>query len=408
MNGIIYNLKNPPPLARRPGALHFRRWLISLLLLLLAGGALVFFTTKRGITALPWQLVMAAIFCGWVALFSIALLMCLIGHIRANGQDRAREVWILQQTTRSRRALQILNAQFITCHPGNLVHVTPLEALMKNQSVIAAQQDRQGNDAIRHTQLASSPTDPVLEIISNALAELLAPVSNTLAELPPATPLKILVACTSSATEDEVKAVITKILTVSGVSNPITFITGQGFAFLEKWLESNIRDKSLLLVIALQVNPPVAENSAEVVTTLLLANRLTQTTISPEVLLHRPDFTTAEELASSMKQAADNVPLQDNIIEHLWLSNLTSEQYQYVMLNFNKYPTAAVKAENIITPDTTIGHGGVASVWLSLAAAAAAAKQLQAPQMVISGDQTKDQMWSALLMPTRLLPENRQ
>ncbi|WP_368545048.1 hypothetical protein [Enterobacter soli] len=400
-----YDLKNLPPLANRPKNINLIKWFFSLIVFFLVGSICLKVLFGSHVETVSWVWIILTIFLMWLAIFIVYVLMWLILHIRANGMDKAREDWILNQTRKSRRALQILYSGFITCHISDQSSFSPLQSLMKNKDGIISQIDRRGNSGIRHSQLPYSNTEPVLTLIKKCLNELLIPITQILKNLPSDTPVKILTELSTSVEHSDVKGTIRELMSNHCSDYSMEFISGSGMELIEDWLENNIHDHAVLLVLAMQVDPGKPDGTAEAMSAILFGNRLTQRTISPKAFLHRPDLSTSDALECSMQQAAYNVPLQDNVVKSIWLSNLTAEQYQTVIKNVGKYPTEAVEPENIIYPDTTIGHAGAASQWLICSAAACAAEQMEIPQMLIIGDGTKNLMWSGLIMPAVALQE---
>ena len=64
-----------------------------------------------------------------------------------------------------------------------------------------------------------------------------------------------------------------------------------------------------------RLEPKNPERTAESATALLLANRLTQTALTPLALLHRPErITDTEMMASGIAQALDWMPVQPDAI----------------------------------------------------------------------------------------------
>ncbi|MCZ5975376.1 hypothetical protein O5172_24300, partial [Escherichia coli] len=77
-----------------------------------------------------------------------------------------------------------------------------------------------------------------------------------------------------------------------------------GLAAFDDWLDNFIQEKAVLLVISVRLEPKTPERTAESSTALLLANRLTQTALTPLALLHRPErITDTEMMASGIAQA---------------------------------------------------------------------------------------------------------
>lgn len=165
------------------------------------------------------------------------------------------------------------------------------------------------------------------------------------------------------------------------------------------WLDHRIKDDAMLLIVGLQIDPAVSNNTAETAVALLLGNRLTQEALEPLALLHRPDAAPTGELRQGMNMAAYNVPLKENIVKNLWLAGLTGNQRAEVIACQNAHPAQSVEDEAVISLDTSMGHAGAAAPWLVIAAATEIARQTQLPQMIICGDTTQNVLWSTLITP---------
>ncbi|STT03112.1 putative structural protein [Klebsiella pneumoniae] len=50
---------------------------------------------------------------------------------------------------------------------------------------------------------------------------------------------------------------------------------------IDRWLNERIKDKVMLLIVGLQIDPVVTNNTAEAAVALLLGNRLTQEALDP-------------------------------------------------------------------------------------------------------------------------------
>lgn len=96
-----------------------------------------------------------------------------------------------------------------------------------------------------------------------------------------------------------------------------------GLAAVDDWLDNFIQEKAVLLVISVRLEPKNPERTAESATALLLANRLTQTALTPLALLHRPErITDTEMMASGIAQALDWMPVQPDAISGIWTAEL--------------------------------------------------------------------------------------
>ena len=165
---------------------------------------------------------------------------------------------------------------------------------------------------------------------------------------------------------------------------------------MDDWLDNFIQEKAVLLVISVYLEPKTPERTAESSTALLLANRLTQTALTPLALLHRPErITDTEMMASGIAQALDWMPVQPDAISGIWTAELDREQ-RAALLSLNQpFAQEALMYEL----DTFLGRSGPAAPWLSVAAATLAAIQSQHPQLTLSGVQGGHYSWATVVSP---------
>ncbi|WP_370090834.1 hypothetical protein [Buttiauxella sp. 3AFRM03] len=392
----MHSLKKTPPLYSRPAPLKLGRWFYSLIIIIslsviimrMFGGYIKshdFWLIALGIPVSCWFIVGTAYVVIWM-----------LKDIKASGYNRQREKWILSETRKSRRALQVLSTSLISGH--NLKDKNDiLNSLIKNKGIISSQQDRVGNEGVRLSRIPDS-NDSLTEVILNIFQKLIEKLP--LDYIPDNTHLVIALDTSSIISQQNINELWLQSWGEFGSLHSFNLIESKGLGILDHWLNTRIKENSLLLVVALQVAPINADNSAEAAVALLLGNRLTQESISPQALLHRPDPSPVEELESGMLMAAYNVPIKDGIVKHLWLSGLNDQQHAAVVIHQKKPPAQAVEGEAVINLDSSMGHAGAAAPWLAIAAAAEHAQQTLSPQMIICGDTSQDVLWCTLVTPT--------
>lgn len=340
----------------------------------------------------------------WSAVASVRLLVWMLLNIRANGFDSERERWILDETRRTRRALEILSATFICGYPQQS-QAAVVEAMLSQRGIITSRSDEEGgNDGVRMTCIDREPHQSITSVIQQLFSQLIESLPVQL--FSQNTPLVILFDVSSSVPVSEICQIWQETCREAGVNQPVEFAEGSGPGFIDNWLDRRIMDKALLLVIGLQIAPRNRNNSAEAAVALLLGNRRTQTSLPVLALLHRPDPARGDDYETSLKIAAYNVPVQGNVIQHLWLAGMTPKQYTDVVIHQTKHPLQAVTDETVMMLDSMMGSGGAAAPWLAIAAATQAARQTQSPQMVISGDIAQDVLWSTIIAPAASRQEN--
>lgn len=395
----MYSLKNLPECYIRPVSPKPSRWLIALAIMLAVSFIFMRLFGRYIDNQYFWIITLGIPFALWIVAIGGRLTIWMLKDIKANGFDKRREAWILSETRRARRALNILNVSFITGNPTER-QADVATALFSNVSVINAQPDWQGTEGLRMSRIAVSPNDDPSSLITRLFEQLIENLSLRLASCSDKTPLAVVFDISSTVPRSDLLQIWKEAWTDSDMTFPVEYIDGSGPGIVDNWLNVHFRDNAMLLVVALQVAPFNADNSAEAAVALLLGNRLTQESIFPLALLHRPDPSPAEELESGMRMAAYNVPVKDGIVKHLWLSGLNDQQHAKVVIHQKKLPAQAVESEAVINLDSTLGHAGAAAPWLAIAAAAEIAQQTQSSQMIICGDTTQDVLWSTLVTPT--------
>lgn len=393
---MSYSLKHLPECYPRPKPLKFFRWLIALVVMLSFSFILMRIFERYIENLYFWMFALGAPIVLWSVLFASCLLLWALQDSKANAFDKQREQWILRETRKARRALQVLNATFITGHSSVAQKETAI-AMQNNDSIIVSQVDRDGNESSRMSQISSSPQDSLKFVITNIFSQLIAGIP--FAQIPDKVPLVVFFDVTTSLPLESIRHYWDEAWQKNNITLPVEYGEGSGLSLIDRWLNIRIKDKAMLLIVGLQFNPAVSDNTAEAGVALLLGNRLTQEALEPLALLHRPDASPPGELSEGMNMAAWNVPLEENILKNLWLAGMTSEQRAEVIACQNSHPAQSIENESVISLDMSMGHAGAAAPWLAIAAATEIARQTQSPQMIICGDTTQNVLWSTLITP---------
>ncbi|HAG9995241.1 TPA: hypothetical protein GE368_24950 [Escherichia coli] len=346
------------------------KWLTALLLMLSVGVALTslfasdelakngpyFWGLACGVPAFIWSLVA-----------SVRWLFFITQYIRTDAWNKRREEVILQETRRGRRALQILSFSVQTALNGDSVAET-ITAFLARQQVLNTYADLRGEDTVRRSVIPVLTNKPVTGRLSEVFSRLFSDIRLQLTRLPDDFHINVLL---------EIDAPL------SG-------------AAVDDWLDNHIQEKAVLLVISVRLEPKNPERTAESATALLLANRLTQTALTPLALLHRPEcITDTEMMASGIAQALDWMPVQPDAISGMWTAELDREQ-RAALLSLNQpFAQEALMYEL----DAFLGRSGPAAPWLSVAVATLAAIQSQHPQLTLSGVQGGHYSWATVVSP---------
>ncbi|MDZ0181877.1 hypothetical protein [Klebsiella quasipneumoniae] len=391
-----YTLKNLPRRYPRTKPLNFSRWLIALVVMFWVSIILLYIWGNYLESLYFWKLALGFPVALWSVLLSSRLLLGSLQDSKANAFDKQREQWILRETRKARRALQVLNATFITGHPSVAQKDTAI-AMQNNESIIVSQVDRDGNESSRMSQITSSPQDSLKFVITNIFSQLIAEIPFT--QIPDKYPLVVFFDVTTSLPLKSIRQYWDAAWQSNNINIPVEYGEGNGLSIIEHWLNVRTKDKAMLLIIGLQFNPVISDNTAEAGVALLLGNRLTQDVFEPQALLHRPDAARSGELSEGMGMAAWNVPLKENMVKNLWLAGMAGEQRAEAIGCQNAHPAQCVKDEDVISLDISMGNAGAAAPWLAIAAATEIARQTQSPQMIICGDTTQNVLWSTLITP---------
>lgn len=393
---MSYSLKKLPECYPRPVPPKITRWIVILVMMLVISVIFMRVFERYVDSKYFWLFAIGTPVALWSISFGFRMLVWSLQDSKANGFDRQREQWILRETRRARRALQILNTTFITAHKNDAQELVAVE-MQNNLSIITSQVDWKGNESQRVSRFAVDPEETTTFLIARLFSELLADLP--VGQFPEKASLVVTLDISSSLPFVAVREIWDEVWQESGISCDVEYVASSGLGGVTHWLDHRIKDEAMLLIVGLQVDPAVSDNTAETGVALLLGNRLTQETLDPVALLHRPDPSPAGELSEGMRIAAYNVPIKENIVKNLWLAGITGEQRTEVIGCQNAHPVQSVDDEAVISLDTSMGHAGAAASWLAIAAATEIARQTQSPQMIICGDTTQNVLWSTLITP---------
>jgi hypothetical protein len=400
--------KVPPP-ALYPQPPRFLLWLSLLLLfcLLGTGGTLLF-----GDETLPeqpadlWHLALGFPILGWCVLGFGRMLLYVGEHGAAEGWDEAREEDLTRKIRQGRRSQQVLGVSLQTAlqEPGDEPSIQ-LEALLSGANALKSQASRMDGAILRHSCLScdadENPEAQLLRIWAQTLADL----APTLAQLPADEPLALLLDVDTGLPQNQWRRAWRQAWRESSIRQPVTPVDGSGLAALDLWLDQRIRDRALLLVVAVQFAPQQPEGTAEAAVGLLFGNRLTQTTLAPIAYLHRPEqerTPSSDDLLYATRQALDWVPLESTSIERVWRVGIDAQRAVDVASVLSKVPMPVNKT-GLCDLDAMLGHPGSASPWLAIATGTQAIARGAGPQFIFSGGAAAAGLWGTVLMPVSAL-----
>lgn len=393
---MSYSLKHLPECYPRPVPPKTSSWFVTLAGMLAISVILMRIFGRYIDTRHFWLIAIGAPVVGWIVSFGFRIWIWSLQDSKANSFDRRREQWILSETLKVRRALQILNTTFITAHLEYKQGSVAIE-MLNNHSIIISQSDWKGEKGKRMSRITTEPGETPELVVSRLLSGLIADLP--VGQFPENTSLAVILDISSSLSFPAVQEIWQEAWQESGITCAVEYVGSNGTGVISQWLDHRIKDEAMLLIVGLQIDPIDSNNTAEAAVALLLGNRLTQEALEPLALLHRPDASSPGELSEGMNMAAYNVPLKGNIVKNLWLAGLTGGQHAEVIACQNAHPAQSVADDSVISLDRSMGHAGAAAPWLAIAAATEIARQTQSPQMIICGDNTKNVLWSTLITP---------
>ncbi|QFH50777.1 hypothetical protein [Leclercia adecarboxylata] len=393
---MSYSLKHLPECYPRPVPPKTSRWFVTLAGMLVISVILMRIFGRYIDARHFWLIAIGAPVVGWIVSFGFRIWIWSLQDSKANSFDRRREQWILSETLKARRALQILNTTFITAHLEYKQGSVAIE-MLNNHSIIISQSDWKGEKGKRMSRITTEPGETPELVVSRLLSGLIADLP--VGQFPENTSLAVILDISSSLSFPAVQEIWQEAWQESGVTCAVEYVGSNGTGVISQWLDHRIKDEAMLLIVGLQIDPIDSNNTAEAAVALLLGNRLTQEALEPLGLLHRPDASSPGELSEGMNMAAYNVPLKGKIVKNLWLAGLTGGQHAEVIACQNAHPAQSVADDSVISLDRSMGHAGAAAPWLAIAAATEIARQTQSPQMIICGDNTKNVLWSTLITP---------
>jgi hypothetical protein len=390
-----------PEPALRPKPPVRSRWLKGLAGILVTGALWAWFSGLPVKSVELWLVSVGIPVLLWLAVAWCREMVYLLGQIQTNAWDKHREDAILQAVRRGRRTLQILYGTYITAlsSPEERFRFPSAEAFFQHESALRAQTSWQGGGNTRHSRIIPTDISPDV-FLSQIFADLLPALAVSLGQYPDEQSVTVLFEADTSVSSQRVRDLWRDVWQKNGIRQQLEYIEGHGLTAIDRWLDNRIRENTLLLVVALQIAPENPDGSAEAVTALLLGNRLTQNTLTPFALLHRPEQSVPDTLAENITQAMDWGPVQPEDVHHLWRAGLSVSGQKAIAALNGLSPLQGVDMNTAqYDIDTALGQAGCAAPWLAIAVATQAAVKMQENQLIISGEQNGTVMWSTVITP---------
>jgi len=398
-------LDSVPALAMRPARPRIWLWLVLLLLSLLPGMGATLLFSDEPLRQQPADFLSFAFglpFLAWCVLGFGRVLLHIGEQSAADGWDEAREEDMGRRIQRGRRSQQVLGVNLYTSLQAPTdEHTTELEALPSGIEV-KAQTPSMGGAAVGHSRLFEDSGEDPEAVLLTVLRQGLADLVPILKQLSDDKPLALLLEVDCKLPEEQWRFAWQRIWRESGIRQSKVAVEGSGLAAVDQWLDQRIGDQALLLVMAVHVAPEQPEGTAIAAVSLLLGNRLTQNTLAPIAYLHRPEQErepTYTDLFYATRQALDWVPLQAQAVEQVWQVGIDAQRHAAINTVLAEIPLLIKSSEGVCNLDALLGHPGVASPWLAIAAATQTIQGGAGPQFIFSGGDVDTGLWSTVLMP---------
>ncbi|HWT69275.1 MAG TPA: hypothetical protein VN214_09210 [Pseudomonas sp.] len=399
-----------PAPAIRPARPRMLLWLSLLALLLALGIGSTFVFATPALREQPmsfWGLAMGLPVSGWVILGFGRIALYIGQQSAADGWDEAREDDLIGRIRQGRCSQQVLGVSLYTAlhNPGDKP-ATQVDALLSGMETLKTQPDPVGEVPLRHTRLQAGAQEEPEDVLLRVLTQVLTDLGQTLAQVPEGTPLALLLEVDSSLPDGLCSRVWQRAWRDSGIRQSTVSVESCGLAAVDHWLDHRIHDQAMMLVLAVQLAPQEAEDTAEVAVGLLLGNRPTQTTLAPIAYLHRPEQErqpTGADLLYAARQALDWVPLQGPSIEQVWRVCMGAQRTAAMKSALLEIPIPVESPREVCNLDKLLGNPGKAAPWLAIAAATQTIERGAGPQFIFSGSKDAAALWCTVLMPVSLL-----
>lgn len=394
-----------PPHALRPLRPRLLLWLGMLLLFCLLGVVATLLFGDESLLLRPpdfWLLALGIPILCWCVLAFGRVVLHMGRQSAADGWDEAREEDLFHKIRQGRRSQQVLGVSLQTALQESADKpAMQLDALLNGTKALKAQASRIDGETFRHSCLSSDTDENPEAILLSVLAQTLADLTPTLAQLPADQPLALLLDVDTRLQEIQWRRVWQQAWRESGIRQPASPVDGHGLAALDYWLDHRIDDSALLLVIAVQFAPQQPKGTAEAAVGVLFGNRLTQTTLPPIAYLHRPEqerTPTSDDLLYATRQALDWVPLESTSIEQVWRVGIDGQRADAIASVLCEVPMS-VKKKGLCDLDAALGDPRCVSPWLAIAGGAQTIQRGAGPQFIFSGGASGTGVWSMVLMP---------
>jgi len=403
---MAINLKQIPPPVPQPDLPKWWIWLLLLIGGFLAGTAWAILNNqgKSVINAAEfWETALVFPALIWLILLMLRIVWYRGLEATADGSNETRERILQQEIRRGRRSLSVLGVSMRSAlrEPGDEDGQIQKKALQEKAQALKTQASWQSDEGCRHSRLIRIDDETPEQLLSRELSHTLEELSQVLATFPADMPLTLLLENNSRLPEFEIQAIWQRSWAAIQVRQPVTYIQGTGLEVVDRWLDNNINDPAMLMVVAFQLEPEQVEGTAEAVVGVLLRTR-TQSTVGlpPLATLHRPERVsgmTDQDFQYALERAYDWVPVPAEIVSGGWVVGTNAKWDKVIATGLIGLSSPINTGQDLHNLDSNLGYPGPAAPWFAIACAAEQMSNGE-PQLIISGEGTGDKtVWVTLV-----------
>lgn len=404
---MAINLKLIPAPATRPAPPKWWVWLLLLIVALFGGiaYAVLINQTKTEINNQDfWETALAIPASFWLFLLFLRLVWYQGVSAMANDWDRDREKMIEHETQRGRRSLQILGLSLNSAlrELDDTDGQTQWDALQARTQALKTQASWQSDKGIRHSRLARRADEALEPLLTREFTNLLDELSRLLLSVPVDVPLALLIENHSRLPNEQVQALWQSSWQASQIKHRVIPVEGSGLAAVDQWLDQRAHEQSLLLVVAMQIEPESPEGTAEAVIGLLLGNPHLQTELAPMASLHRPEQAhgiAPEDVNYALVQSLDWGPVSADEVTAGYMIGVDATWHTAIAMGLEGSSSPMKIGQDLQDLGSSLGYPGPAAPWLAVACAAVECAGGK-PQLIVSGDnQANTPLWATLVTP---------
>ncbi len=402
------NLKQIPPLVPQPDLPKWWVWLLLLLSGFLTGTAWAILN-NQGESAINaaefWETALVFPALIWLILLTLRIVWYRGVQATAEGSNEVRERIYQQEIRRGRRSLAVLGVSMRSAlrEPNDKDGQMQRKALQEKTQALKTQASWQSDEGTRHSRLVRIDDETPEQLLSRELSNTLEEMSRVLASVPADMPLTLLVESNSRLSDNQTQTIWQRSWAATQIRQPVTYIEGRGLEVVDQWLDHNVNNPAMLLIVALQLAPEPVEGTAETVVSLLLRSHTQGADgLTPLATLHRPERMhgmSNQDFHYALERAFDWVPVHPEDVNEGWLVGVHVKWNQAIATGLMALSSPINTGQDLHNLDSSLGYPGPAAPWFAIACATEQMSN-SAPQLIVSGEGLADRsLWVTLVTP---------